>query len=65
MRLYVSSNNSTPNQLFVVSSEKIPASVDALATITQFTSPRTAEIPIVTITICATVLNKMDLYCLG
>ena len=40
----------------LVRNERIPASADALATATQFTSPMTVLVLIVAIAVCATVL---------
>jgi hypothetical protein len=40
----------------LVSSDRIPASTEALATILQSTADRNAELPIVATAVCATVL---------
>lgn len=40
----------------LVKSDRMPASKDADATMPQFTSPIKADVPIVAIAVCATVL---------
>ena len=42
-----------------VSRDRMPARADALATITQFTSPNTALVPMVATAVCATVFSAL------
>lgn len=43
----------------LVNIDRIPASIEADATIIQFTSPITADVPIVATAVCATVFKAL------